>query len=91
MGLDKRLQAELQGPVDERAQPALRRVQHDEQQHRVRPGRAQRLCSWRMSTTNSLASTGTETAERIARRSSMEPPNQCGSQRTEMAAAPPAW
>src|SRR4029079_15884533 len=52
---------------------------------------ASRSCwSWRGSTTNSLASTGIETAARTARRSSTEPPNQCGSHRTEIAAAPPA-
>ena len=33
---------------------------------------------------------GTETAARTARRSPTEPPNQCGSHRTEIAAAPPA-
>ena len=47
--------------------------------------------SWRSSTTNSLARTGTLTAARTARRSSIEPPNQCGSHRTEIATAPPAW
>ena len=40
--------------------------------------------SWRGSTTNSLARTGTLTAARTARRSSTEPPNQCGSHRTEI-------
>ncbi len=49
------------------------------------------VSSCRGSTTNSLASTGIETAARTARRSSTDPPNQCGSHRTEMAAAPPAW
>ena len=52
---------------------------------------ARRRSSWRASTTNSLASTGTVTAARTAVRSSTEPPNQCGSHRTEIAAAPPAW
>ena len=52
---------------------------------------ARRTGSWRSSTTNSLARTGTLTAARTARRSSSEPPNQCGSHRTEIAAAPPAW
>ena len=51
---------------------------------------ARRRSSCRGSTTNSLARTGTETAARTARRSSTDPPNQWGSQRTEMADAPPA-
>ena len=42
------------------------------------------------STTNSLARTGIDTAARTARRSSTDPPNQWGSHRTEIAAAPPA-
>ncbi len=42
------------------------------------------------STTNSFASTGTLTAARTRRTSSTDPPNQCGSQSTEIAAAPPA-
>ena len=51
---------------------------------------ARRWGSWISSTTNSLARTGIETAARTARRSATEPPNQCGSHRTEIAAAPPA-
>ncbi len=51
---------------------------------------ARRWGSWIGSTTNSLARTGIETAARTARRSSIEPPNQCGSHRTEIATAPPA-
>ena len=51
---------------------------------------ARRRSSCRGSTMNSLARTGTETAARTARRSSMDPPNQWGSHRTEIAAAPPA-
>jgi hypothetical protein len=51
---------------------------------------ARTIGSWMSSTTNSFASTGIETASRTARRSSSEPPNQCGSHRTEIAAAPPA-
>ena len=51
---------------------------------------ARRTGSWRSSTTNSLARTGTVTASRTAVRSATEPPNQRGSQRTEMALAPPA-
>ena len=51
---------------------------------------ARRTGSWRASTTNSLARTGMPTAARTARRSSTDPPNQCGSHRTEIAVAPPA-
>ena len=51
---------------------------------------ARRRSSCRGSTMNSLARTGTETAALTARRSATDPPNQWGSQRTEMAAAPPA-
>ena len=51
---------------------------------------ARRSGSWTSSTTKSLARTGTATAARTARRSSIEPPNQCGSHSTEIAAAPPA-
>ena len=43
---------------------------------------ARRCGSWIGSTTNSFARTGMLTAARTARRSSTEPPNQCGSQRT---------
>ncbi len=50
---------------------------------------ARRSGSWRGSTTNSLARTGRLTAARTAARSAIEPPNQCGSQRTEIALAPP--
>ena len=46
--------------------------------------------SWRSSTTNSLARTGTGTAARTAARSAREPPNQCGSTSTDTIAAPPA-
>ena len=51
---------------------------------------ARSIGSWMSSTTNSLARTGIDTAARTARRSPSEPPNQCGSHRTEIAAAPPA-
>ena len=88
VGLDERLEPDLERPLDEPRQ-ALRRVEHRQQQHEVRAGRA-RCGSWIASTTNSLARTGIATAARTARRSSTEPPNQCGSHRTEIAAAPPA-
>ena len=89
VGLDERLQAELERPLDEPSEP-LGRVEHGEQQDEVRAGGAEQVGSWRGSTTNSLARTGIETAARTARRSSTEPPNQCGSHSTEIAAAPPA-
>ena len=51
---------------------------------------ARSIGSWIASTTNSFARTGTLTAARTARRSATEPPNQCGSHRTEITLAPPA-
>ena len=51
---------------------------------------ARSIGSWMSSTTKSLARTGMATAARTARRSSTDPPNQCGSHSTEMADAPPA-
>ena len=87
--------------LDERLQPEVARL-GDEPREPLAPGggpraagrgRPRRRGGGRAaagSTTNSLARTGTETAARTARRSSTDPPNQCGSHRTEMAAAPPA-
>jgi hypothetical protein len=83
------LEAELQRPVDERGELAAG-CSDGEEQHGVGPGRAQHV-ELATSTTNSLARTGTVTASRTRLRSSTEPPNQCGSQSTEIAAAPPAW
>ncbi len=88
MDLDERLQPQVAGAGDEIGE-AARRVQRGQQQDEVRSGGAQDG-SCRASTTNSLASTGTATAARTARRSSTDPPNQWGSQRTEITLAPPA-
>ena len=89
VGLDERLEAEVAAPARPGApaaaagggRPAAARG-------RRRPRGAS--AAGRPSTTNSLARTGTVTAARTARRSSTEPPNQCGSHSTEIAAAPPA-
>ena len=86
--LDERLETDLERPVDEAGQaPGGMRTAR----RRTRSAPAARsIGSWISSTTKSLARTGTATAARTARRSWTDPPNQCGSHRTEMAAAPPA-
>ena len=87
--LHERLKAELERRSTRRRE-SLRRMEDGQQEHK-RPRRPLGASgSWTSSTTNSLARTGTATAARTARRSSIEPPNQCGSHRTEIAAAPPA-
>ena len=85
--LDQRLEADLERPFDQPGE-SLGRMQDREQQDEVGARRAEHR-ELDSSTTKSLARTGIATAARTARRSSTEPPNQCGSHRTEMAAAPP--
>ena len=89
VGLDQRLEADLERALDEAARDASRGWSTASSSTRSAPA-ARSIGSWMSSTTKSLARTGTATAARTARRSSTEPPNQCGSHRTEMAAAPPA-
>ena len=88
--LDERLEAEVEGRADEPRE----RARVGAAQRAAAPRRRRRHAaagSWRASTTNSLASTGSVVAARARARSSMEPPNQCGSTSTEMTDAPPAW
>ena len=81
VGLDERLQPDLEGPIDEPGERACAGWRTASSRTRSAPA-ARRCGSWIASTTNSLARTGMLTAARTARRSSTEPPNQCGSQRT---------
>ena len=88
--LDERLEAEVERAVHERRRG--RRGCSTASSRTASAPAARRTSSWRGSTTNSFASTGTRHARRgPSVRSSTDPPNQCGSHSTEIAAAPPAW
>ena len=91
VGLHERLEPERQRPLDEVAQAALARMQDREQQDGVRAGEPQRLELARVDDELLGEDRDARRPRGRARRSSTEPPNQCGSHRTEIAAAPPAW
>ena len=88
MDLDERLEPERQRPLDE-ARESPGRVEDREQQHEVGAGGAEER-QLDLVDDEVLGEDRDATAARTARRSSTEPPNQCGSHSTEIAAAPPA-
>ena len=88
MDLDQRLEPELHRTRHQARQPPGR-MQDSQQQHEVRSGGPQQGQLARIDD-EVLGEDRDATAARTARRSSTEPPNQCGSHRTEMTAAPPA-
>ena len=80
--LDERLEPKVEGPRTSRASAACRCRAASSSTASAPAARSSGSC--RGSTTNSLASTGTVTAARAVTRSSIEPPNQCGSTSTEI-------
>ena len=87
--LDERLEPELEGLRDEAGQ-AARRVEDREQQDEVRAGRAeQRQLELLDDEVLGQDRDADRRPDRAAGRR-REPPNQCGSHRTEIAGAPPA-
>ena len=88
--LDQRLQAEVERPRRRACASRRRRMEHGQEQDQVGAGRAQRSAAGERRPRTPWPGPGSLTAARTARRSSIEPPNQCGSHSTEIAAAPPA-
>ena len=88
MGLDERFEADLERTIDESSQSSGR-MEHRQQQHEVRAGCAKHRQLARVDD-EVLGEDRDADRRPDGARSATEPPNQCGSHSTEIAAAPPS-